>query len=68
MDRALPIAGATEIAETIGAESLVHLAFPEARMIARLASRRVPAFGERVTLELDNTRLHAFDAASGVRL
>ena len=68
VDRALPIAGATEIAETIGAESLVHLAFPEARMIARLASRRVPAFGERVTLELDNTRLHAFDAASGVRL
>jgi multiple sugar transport system ATP-binding protein len=66
--RALSIVGTTEIAETIGAESLVHLAFPGAPLIARLASRRVPAFGESVTLELDSAQLHAFEAASGLRL
>jgi multiple sugar transport system ATP-binding protein len=67
-DRAVPIEAPSEIAETVGAESLVHLSFPEARLIARLSSRRVPAFGETVSLELDNAQLHAFDAGSGQRL
>ncbi len=67
-ERAVSVEAPAEIAETIGAESLVHLAFPEARLIARLASRRIPAFGERVPLELDNAQLHAFDALSGARL
>jgi ABC-type sugar transport system ATPase subunit len=66
--RGLSIEGPADIAETIGAESLVHLAFQETRLIARLASRRVPAFGERVALELDAHHLHAFDAATGARL
>jgi multiple sugar transport system ATP-binding protein len=67
-ERSIAIAGSAEIAETIGAESLVHLAFPDARLIARLASRRIPAYGERVTLAMDHQQLHAFDAATGLRL
>ena len=62
------IKGPTEIAETIGAESLVHLAFPLGRLIARLGSRRVPAYGEWVALEMDSTQLHAFDGVTGDRI
>jgi multiple sugar transport system ATP-binding protein len=68
VDRAIMVKGPTEIAETIGAESLVHLAFPQGRVIARLGSRRVPAYGEWVTLEMDSTQLHAFDGLSGDRI
>jgi ABC-type sugar transport system ATPase subunit len=68
VDHAIGLEGPVEIAETVGAESLVHLAFPEARVIARLSSRRTPAFGEVASLEMDARQLHAFDAHSGNRL
>jgi multiple sugar transport system ATP-binding protein len=68
VDRAIRIEAPVEIAESVGAESLIHVAIAGRRLIARLPSRRVPAFGTPLSLELDAARLYAFDAKSGLRI
>jgi multiple sugar transport system ATP-binding protein len=65
-----PIAleGRVEIAETIGSEVIVYARVGDERLIARVATRRVPELGEPITLAADAAMLHLFDVTTGARL
>ena len=62
------VKGPVEIAETIGSEVIVHVSLGTQRLVARLATRRVPRFGEILELAADGDALHLFDARTTQRL
>ncbi|MEN9854981.1 MAG: hypothetical protein RLZZ157_107 [Pseudomonadota bacterium] len=61
--------GEVDMVETLGHEVLVHVRLGEDRLIAKsYGSGVTAALGEAITLEADLSKLHVFDAASGLRL
>jgi multiple sugar transport system ATP-binding protein len=60
--------GTVDIAETLGAEVIVHARVGERRLVARFKAQRLPRLGEPVGLELDFDAIHLFDAESELRL
>ncbi|MFD1217591.1 ABC transporter ATP-binding protein [Microbulbifer celer] len=62
------VRGAIELAESLGAEMLVHVAAGEARMVARLPGLQSLMAGEAVELAFDPSSIYLFDADSGARL
>ena len=57
-----------DLAESLGADTLVHGAIGEVPMIARLPGTVTPAQGEAVMVETEAVHLHLFDPHSGQRI
>ena len=62
------IAAEIALVEPLGSDTLVHLALPEGRVVARVSPDTRPRVGERLTLGIAPGRAHLFDAESGVRI
>lgn len=62
------ITGNVEIVEPLGAETLVTVDVRVDTLLARVAPRSGIAPGDAVTLAIDPSHVHIFDADSGVRL
>jgi len=54
--------------DVVGADAFVHLDLGGEPLLARVPAPERPAVGQRVTVAVDRADLHAFDAATGVRL
>ncbi len=67
---AQPVAvrGIVEVAETIGAEVIVHARIGAEPLVARVAGRLTPRLGEPIDLVIDFGALHLFDADTQERL
>ncbi len=57
-----------DVIEPLGSDTLVFFSIGGAELVARLPPRHVPGQPERLTLHIDPTKLHLFDAASGMAL
>jgi len=64
----VPLTATTELLETLGMESILHLRTGGHELIARIGPQVHLEPGERVTLHLDVNRVHLFDASDGHRL
>jgi ABC-type sugar transport system ATPase subunit len=65
---ATPLPAAVEIREVLGAEVLLHLSSEAGDLTLRAAAGEPARVGENVTVWLDRSRLHLFDASSELRL
>lgn len=59
------VEAAVVVAEPLGAETLLTLAFPGGEIVARVPPRRDIAPAQRVQAWVDMSRFHAFDPATG---
>lgn len=57
-----------DLAESLGADTLVHGTIGEATMVARLPGTVAPVQGEAVMLETETVHMHLFDSHSGRRI
>ena len=57
-----------ETVEALGADSLVHGAFGDATLVARMEGHHTPAMGSALAFSVMPGKLHFFDAASGKRI
>jgi sn-glycerol 3-phosphate transport system ATP-binding protein len=66
---AAPLMVTVELAEMLGADTIVHARLADATMLlARLPGTARVVRGERLPLAVDPARLHVFDRASGKRI
>jgi len=57
-----------ETVEALGADSLVHGAFGDATVVARVDGHHTPALGDELAFGAMPGKLYFFDAATGKRL
>ena len=66
--RTASIRGSVEIVETVGYEIVVHVRVGDDLLIAKLGPRRIPTFGELISLTVDCDAVHVFDRDTELRL
>ena len=57
-----------EVVEPVGNVVFLNLRFGGIELVARVTPQSLPAPGDTLRMEFDPSRLHAFDAASGLRI
>jgi multiple sugar transport system ATP-binding protein len=65
---AAPVTGAVELREVLGPEAILHLRTEAGPLTLRTDDRSAAREGESVTVWLDQSRLHLFDAGSEQRV
>jgi multiple sugar transport system ATP-binding protein len=63
-----PLAGSVVLVEPLGAETLVTLRAGDREMMARVAASFAQPPGSAITLHVNASHLHLFDADSGLAL
>lgn len=61
---AADLSGQVQVVEPLGSDTLVHFALGDATLTARMPPQMRPRAGERLTIGLDPSKIHLFDAAT----
>jgi multiple sugar transport system ATP-binding protein len=58
------LTGRVQVVEPLGSDTLIHFALGSATLTARVAPEMRPQPGEALTIGVDPSRVHLFDAAT----